>query len=256
MDEPQGLDFRRRQYRKPPVVEAIARIHLATPLPWSITTPGRIYSLLSEEYPREPDTQQLVEAGVSPAGSSAGVSVRSGAQRLVLRNDSADRLIIVGPEDISAHGLVPYEGWESLISRLSDAVKKLASLLGDTQFSDVGVRYVNSISIPEVQFDFTKYFTIGFAMPPGFPKSVSGFMDRVECTYPDGDSKIAFTWASTQAPDGQSAFLVDLDLTSTRVPSGSVEAALEGLHQLKGRETEAFESLIQDELRTLFDEIG
>lgn len=256
MEEPHGLEFRRRQYRKPPVVEAIARIHLAAPLPWSITTPGRIYSMLDGQYPREPDTQQLVEAGISPAGSSAGVSVRSGAQRLVLRNESADRLIIVGPEDISAHGLVPYEGWESLISRLGDAVTKLNPLLGDTEFSDIGVRYVNSISIPEEHFDFTKYFTIGFAMPPGFPKGVSGFMDRVECTYPEGDSKIAFTWASTQAAEGHSAFLVDLDLTATRVPSGSLHATLQALHRLKERETEAFESLVQDELRTLFDEIS
>lgn len=255
MDEPAAPTFRRRQYRRPPVVEAIARVHLSTPIPWSITTPGRLYSLLDRLYPREPDTQELVQAEISPIGAQTGVSVRSTSQRLVLRNEAADRLLIVSPNDVSVHGLVPYEGWESLIDRLREGLESMAGMTGDSQYSDLGVRYVNRISVPETTFDFTKYFTIGFTLPPGFPRGVTAFMDRVECNYPEGDSRIAFTWASTEAQPGHSGFLVDLDLTATRLPSHSIDDALQGLHRLKERETEAFESLIQDELRAVFDEV-
>ncbi len=251
---------RRRRYRNPPVAEAIARLHWSAGRPWKMTTPGQLYDAVKDLYPSEPEVRSIMEAQLqSPQGTPGSLELRSGPQQLVFSVEGGGRLLMVGPNDISVHGLPPYEGWESLEKRLFDAFERVESILlpHDKTVSSVGLRYINRIDLPSPTVDFADWLTISFTLPASFPQQMVAFLDRVEVVYPDEPVKLSFTWASAESssPD-VSSFVLDFDLTTTEDAVGSVPEARHLIASLKAKETDAFEGLLLDSLRERFDELG
>jgi uncharacterized protein (TIGR04255 family) len=164
---------------------------------------------------------------------------------------------MVGTNDVSVHGLPPYEGWESLEARLFEAVGKLEEFASPPsgRFTAIGLRYINRVEIPESSVDFADWLTVAFVLPPGLPQTMAGFLDRVDAVYPDGLTRISFTWASTEAPPGSSAFVLDLDLTRADETGMSLEEAKSVIADLKFKEGQAFEGLLKDSLRKVFGEL-
>lgn len=254
--------LRRRQYQNPPVIEGIARLQWMLPVPWSFTTPGLLFEQLRQDYPGEPRAVAQMSAGLfstpdePDAEPNAGFELRAGPQRFIFTNDDGTRLVGVSPTDISVHALPPYEGWESMTARLVAAVKSTAPVLGnEARVSVVGLRYVNRIEIPADVVELGEYLTISLEYPPGYPSMITAFLDRVEMAYEGEDTKLAFTWASTEAPKGSAAFILDLDLYANRTSPVDIAEALEILQDLKVKEGRAFEGLLKDRLREQFVEI-
>lgn len=252
----------RRRYLNPPVVEAVARLKFETPIQWSITTPGLLYERVREGYPAQPETRNVMRADLTTSTDAPGaagatnVAFSAGPQEMVFVNDDRTRLLIVGPEAISVHSLPPYEGWENLEERLFKNLRELEEIISPgTRFSEVSVRYINQVEIAKIGINLTDYMTIGFQLPEAFPQQLTGFLDRVEVVYPDAPAKLSFTWASTQAPDSHSAFVLDLDLSASPEDTMDFTEARSMLNVLKSHETDAFEGLIKDSLREQFGEI-
>jgi len=260
--------LRRRQYRKPPVMEAIARLQWSDLVPWTFTTPGSVFEKLRDLYPEEPRTQGIMQAGlfapeeggigqVGGPGINAGFEVRAGPQRVLYSDQEGTRLLGLSPGDISVHGLRPYEGWESLESRLRVGLERLTSIMdrGSAKVSMVGLRYINRIEIPESALEFEDYLNIDLNYPPGYPTTVTAFLDRVEMQYDGENVGLAFTWASTEAAADSAAFMLDLDLTAQLDRPLSVQESLVVLQDLKMKEGRAFEGVLKDRLREQFGEI-
>ncbi len=249
----------RRVYRNPPVEEAICQLRFSQPLRWTVTTPGELYARLREFYPAEPQQQAMVQANIGvEAGQTAEPNAprfefTSGTPRILYSNEDGTRKVGVGPDSVSVHGMRPYEGWESLHARLSQAVEILAEGREVPSIQAVGLRYINRLSIPETRFEVGEYLTIDIDLPSAFPANIGAFFHRVECTYDDSPIHLAFTFASLQAPESESEFLLDLDYTLVRTAAVPVSSALDILQNLKDREGQTFESLLKDKARELFD---
>lgn len=243
----------RRKYAHPPVIEALARLHWETTAVWSVVTPGTLYERLRHAYPAEPKIQTPLKAEFSSTDSGQQIEFGGTGPRLVFSNEAENQLLIVGAQDVSAHGLPPYEGWESLESRLFDAHEIVSDVLETTGgLSTVGVRYINRVEVPLEDMRFTDYFTVQFAFPVGFPQKLIGFLERSDFIFDDETSRMTFTWASTDAPPERFACILDFDLSAPVSGSGSAEEARTLLSALKLKETFAFEGYIQDKLRELF----
>ncbi len=131
----------RRLYANPPVVEAIALFQWSTPLDWTFTTPGVFFEALRDIYPEEPRAQAVVQAGLFAkedsgstglaSGANTSFEMRSGPQRILFSQSGGSRLLGVSPNDVSVHGLPPYEGWEALDERLRDGFDRLRPILGE-----------------------------------------------------------------------------------------------------------------------------
>lgn len=251
--------WERRTYREPPIAEAIARIQWATPAAWNIATPGVLFERLKSNYAEEPRAQGILQAGLTQGapGEAGGIfSVTAGPQKLLYSADDGSRLLGVSAQDVSVHGLKPYEGWESLKHRFDWGVGQVVDCLFDSKapaVSTIGLRYVNQITIPTEEFRFEDFFTIAFVFPQSFPPTIGSFLDRVELFYPDEPTKLAFTWASTEAGEGQSSFVLDLDYYYQPESPIELPAAQILMEELKVREGKAFESLITEKLRDIFN---
>lgn len=247
--------LRRRQYERPPVVEAVAGVHWSKPQQWNVTTAGLLYERLRDDYPAPPKTRNALEAQISPQETAPNLELRTGPQQVVFSTHDGSRIVMVGPNFLSANGLPPYEGWEALEGRLFHALENVSAVFDvEGGIDAVNLRYINRVEIPRTAILFEEYLTVGFALPSGFPQELSAFLDRAEVIYPDGATKMAFTWGSTDSPSGTSAFILDFDLT-TPLEGGDWDAARLALNDLKSKETEAFESLLQPSLRGIFGEI-
>lgn len=198
--------LRRRKYRNPPVIEAVARLQWSQPAHWTFTTPGLAFEQLRELYPEEPRNQATVQAGMfaadggeNPVGSGPGVNagfeLRAGPQRILYSSEGGSQLLGLSPIDLSVHGLPPYEGWESLESRLLAGLERVRPVLKNQNatVSTVGLRYINRIEIPEKAVKFEDYLTVSLDYPPGYPPIVSAVLDRVEMQYPGENVGLAFT---------------------------------------------------------------
>jgi uncharacterized protein (TIGR04255 family) len=262
--------LRRRRYENPPVIEAVARFRWSEPIAWNVTIPGVLLEHLRDLYPGETKGQAILQAGMFSGaegaevgsglapGPHAGFQLRTGAQRILFSDEAGSRMLGVSAEDVSVHGTQPYEGWESLEQRLVDALERVNDALSNEvpMYSQVGLRYINKVEIPHERVRFEDHLTIGLSFPDAFPPNMSAFLERAEMQYPDEDVVLAFTWASTEAPKGCSAFVLDLDLVASLPEPVTLEQAREVLRDLKLKEGRAFEALLQDGLREQFVEIG
>lgn len=245
---------RHHRYKNPPIVEAIVELLFPASELWDEASPAKLYERLRDEYPERPGTRKRLEALFSAESLEIGepVSVSQQDDRVVYKADT--KLLMFGAGAVSVHSLRPYEGWEAWFQRTQKAVDILVSELEPQVITQVGLRYINHVLIPSESFSLTDYFTITQGLPAGgFPDRMSGFFDRMQLAY-DDDTEITFTWATIQPPqsdEDKAAFLVDLDLKST----GEFEPqeALSRLQLLHDRENIAFESLINDRLRGVFN---
>jgi uncharacterized protein (TIGR04255 family) len=119
----------------------------------------------------------------------------------------------------------------------------------------IGVRYVNKIIIPATgRFELDDYISGGPVTPPGMNLTAASFLNRAEYAYEDQQAKLLLTFAALGSePPGEPAFLLDLDVIWEDAQPLELKAALEKaelLHELEGA---AFEALITDKVRELFD---
>lgn len=255
-DEPDPL--RRRVYKNPPVIEALCRLQWSAPIRWDPMTPGQVNERVRGEYPAEPKMQSSVRANLAPGTDAAVQLVAGPQQQFVFGNEAGNRLLVVGPEAVSVHGLAPYEKWPSLLSRLDYGLQHLHDLLptGDC-VAMVGLRFINRITIDEPRWNFPDYVNLDLKLPDGIPSDVSSFFQRTEIPYPGEKTILALSWA-TVVPDTPEtgAFVLDLDFIHRPDVPISREAAKEVLADLKLKEGRAFEALITEKLRERFVEVS
>lgn len=152
---------------------------------------------------------------------------------------------------LSVNVLRPYDGWESFKPRIDAALRAYAEVSSAEKISRIGVRYINKVVVPEPNVDLGKYFLYGPHSPSGLPDRIANFLYRSEYVF-DDDVKLLLTFATINAePD--SSLLLDLDIIWENEAGIGVDQALENVDDLHHREGVAFEAVITDDLRGVFD---
>jgi uncharacterized protein (TIGR04255 family) len=247
----------RIEYDHPPIVEALCQFNFATPLAWSPILPGMYYERIRAEYPTDPEVQQQVQANVQFPNDAAGaqLTVGQGDQRLIYRNKSLDRLIVLGPSQISANSLPPYEGWPNLAERFERALAKAKPIIKEAQVGAISVRYINRIFIPDLDpASSGEFFNIPHRAVGG-GDVVDSLFQRVESTLSDGITQGVMTFAIVDPHEDESdgeAFLLDLEFRRALDAPMDFESAMAIASDLKAMENAEFEACITDRTRELF----
>ena len=117
----------------------------------------------------------------------------------------------------------------------------------------VGVKYVNRIVIPKIDIRPESFLNGIPAEGRISDSSLTNFMERGEYVRDDG-VKVIVTQATLQpAKAGTTEYLLDIDTVWDKEPlvgQPQIMATVEKLHEIEGA---AFEALITDESRSLFD---
>lgn len=244
----------RRQYKNAPIQEALCEFRFAPGHEWDVTVVGKLHERVKVSYDGKAKQQDVVTANlmVPEHGGPPAFAMNRNYGKTQFPSTDARRLLAVGPDLLSVHGFAPYEGWEALKPRIASALGDYTKVAEPEGVRRIGVRYVNRVVIPGDRIDLATYFLCSPADIDGLPDTMSSFVQRTEYDYGD-HVRLLLTFASAPSEqDGEATFLLDVDVIWEDEPA-ALEGAMEIVEDLRCRERDAFEALITDELREIFD---
>ena len=250
----------RRRYKNPPIEEALCEFKFEPSVEWDFTIPGKLHTRLLKDYPGKPQQQELLEFGLEIADSQpASVSHSKKFGRVQLITEDGKRIVGVGSDVLSIHMLRPYQnprqpdqsGWDEFYPRLEKALNSYWEVAEPKGVNQIGIRYINRIVIHS-PFDIEEYLRCSPREIEGLPDNIRGFFSRIEYIY-DDETNLALSQGSIDAPSGDIALLLDLDVIWKPAQAVTQEDSMVKTQALRNLEREAFESVITDKARELFD---
>jgi uncharacterized protein (TIGR04255 family) len=237
-------------YRKPPILEAVIGVHLASPLEDRVRERFRLK--VEKEYPR---LLELREFHINAEQKTVAVNAR-GYQ--LQSADTLDRIVLL-PGEFNLARLAPYLGWDQLATRAAGDWATLLTIEQHPRLEKLATRYINRIDIPVPRGseppDLRDYFRISIAKPEGcFEEKNQSFTLTFEDFSPDHRTRFRIE-LSTVVPELIDNVSVRLDIeaqTAEGLPSRLDEAwgLLDHLHEMKNQ---YFEMIITDKARKLFE---
>lgn len=247
----------RRIYKTPPIEEALVEFHFRSDVQWDPLLPYAFREHIKGVYPSIPCHKTKIEAAIHPGPDNEGavIAVRGDHGRIQFSTEDGSRLVSVSPSMLTVHALRPYPGWESFRQQIEEALHLFAGVAKVAGIVRIGLRYINKLQIKtDESVSLDDYFVSPPNTPNGFPMQVTKFFSRMEHVYDDVPVRLIRTFADADAPEGMVGFLLDLDLIwewrEVVLPIGEAMGVVD---QLRERERDAFEMLITDRTREVFD---
>jgi uncharacterized protein (TIGR04255 family) len=252
----------RRQYRNPPIEEALCEVRFVPDPNWNVTLIGALRERLKDSYPGQPLEQVTLELGMevdtgrelSPRPPYPALSLTHGLSKVQLPTESGDRLVAIGRDVLSVHVLRPYAGWEDFRPRIEQALEAYAEVIPPAGIMRIGLRYINRVRITASTVHLDEYFTEPPRIPSGLPATMTGVFSRIEVSFQDAPVRLVSTFATATASEGEAAFLLDLDVSRESIdPQVTLDNIMTIVDELHYREHQAFECMLTDRLREVFD---
>ena len=250
----------RRRYRNPPIEEALCEFHFDPSEEWDLTIPGKLHSKLGDEYSGKPRQQNVVRVGLAVRnGQPSALQHGERLVRVQLITDDGKRIVGVGPDVVSVHMLRPYHrtadrsgGWEEFRSRIQQTLDAYWMVAKPNGVKRIGVRYLNRIGIPQGPADIGEYLRCALPVVPELPPRMSEYVSRTELSYEDG-VRLILSQARISSSTDDAQIVLDLDVIWETEAAVGKDIAMEKAQDLRDRERSAFEAVITDKSRELFD---
>ena len=251
-------------YNTPPIKEALCEFHFKPKHDWDLTLPGKLQSALNQlgqEYTGKPHEQRVIAFGVE-ASDDQPLSLRYGERlsRIHLIAQNGTRMIGVGPDVLSVHLLHPYynssnslpSGWNELESRILTALTAYWKVAEPIGIRRIGLKYINKIIIPGEEVRVEDYLRCAVPDVDGLPNRQRHFISRVEYVY-DDSTLLILSQGLADAPPDHIGFLLDLDVIRETSDPIQEQDVLDIVRNFHARVRKAFETVITDKARDLFD---
>ena len=241
-----------RNYRNPPIQEAICEIHFELSEPLAL---GRIELLKPIWSAKYPDQKTVQEKRVDFHLSPEGLQTKEGnlGHRLICKYADGKRLVQLSGLFVAINQLTPYPGWEEMFrDTILDRFGDLQNALGLLGFKRVGLRYINRIDVPQVPLVWSDWFKIKLPTPslPGFKQREWQMQFHQELTQ---DRRFIINLAALPPIEAKvSPVMLDLDLIWQGEPKEPTELP-EILEHVHGPHRLVFEAYLSNKIRKLFN---
>jgi len=236
-----------KHYKNPPIEEAVCEFTFASSAQqFDLTVPGRLkMHPLMNEYSGEPQSQniQIISPNKAPTVEF----------RVQFPTADRTRMVSIRHNTLAISVLRPYDGWVTFKPRIERALNAFFEAISQFAVKRIGVKYVNRIVVPKAGANPAAVLTA----LPGEGKisdaQLANFTQFTEFVRTD-EIKVLLTQATLQprAPD-TTEYLLDIDTIWDHRDLNSRTEIIDMVEKLHDIEGEAFEALITDEARSLFD---
>ncbi len=249
----------KKRYKNPPIEEAVVEFLFVPGQEWDLTIPGKLHEHpdIKSQYPGKPRTKKLIKESAFQSGpDQVNLAVQEGISRIQLVDNDGRNLISLGTDVLGVNLLRPYpdNGWEYFRPRIDTVLRAYSEVAQPKGVKRVGVRYINKIVVPEKEIEVGDYLQYSAPSAPDLPSKLAGFISRVEYIYDDVPIKLIVTQATVASPEGQPTFVADLDVIWEGAEPKSLDTVMELVDDLHEREGKAFEAIITDATRNLFNQ--
>ncbi len=243
-----------KKYRKSPIIEAVCEFRFQPGMAWEKSFPEQIHEILQGTFPKKrPVTSFQSSFTVAPQGSQQFLQQSDVLQ--VLREDEK-ALLLIDVDRIAVSHLAPYPTWEDflpLIKQGFDAYKRVAQPSG---LHRTGLRYINQIEIPGNQISLSEYLNVFPALNWQLTQGHGPFGLMFQIPFINGRDILNLQLTSGIANSPNSlAVILDLDYFFGLSGAVSFEQVFDWLEEAHTNVEKAFEGVIRDSLRDIFEEI-
>lgn len=249
---------RRRSYKNPPIEEALCEFRFAPRQDWDFTIPGKFHTELGDAYTGRPQQQKVIEVELK-GGRDEPVRYGERLGMVQLVTEDGKRIVGIGPDVLSVHMLRPYQyvpeqgGWSEFRPRIERALEAYWKVAQPKGVKRIGMRYINKIVVPQNKVRIGNYIKCALPVVKGLPDYQNSTMSRVDYSYEDDIRLVLSHWSINEAPN-QVGFLLDLDIIWENTEPVAQDEAMLKVDDLRIRERDAFETVITDEARRLFND--
>ena len=258
--EKRTMDQRHR-YKNPPIEEALCEFRFNPGEEWDLTIPGKLQTEFGDEYSGKPREQKAVQVGLDfQDGKPSNLQYGEGLARVQIVTKDGNRMIGVGRDALSIHMLHPYHdphcpdrsGWDEFKPRISAALDAYWRVAKPEGVCRIGIRYINKIVIPGETVRVERYLKCALPEVDILPDRLTNFISRSEYIY-DDSVRLILSQGSIISQMEPLSFLLDVDVISESIETVNRNMALEMVDDLHTRVENAFEALITDKARELFN---
>ena len=251
----------RRRYKSPPIEEALCEFRFRPGRAWDLTVPGKLQAAIGDEYMGQPQEQRVVQLGLHiQQDKPSNLQMGEGLARVQLVSTNGKRMVGVGPDVLSVHMLRPYQdpkepdlsGWDEFRARIETALGAYSQVAQPIGVTRVGIRYINKLVIPSTTVAVEEYLKCALPIVDGLPDHLTSFMSKVDYTYSD-NVRMVLSQGSIEPASEHISLLLDLDVIWESQEAVDGDEVMTVVDDLRVRERVAFEAVITDKARGLFD---
>jgi uncharacterized protein (TIGR04255 family) len=242
-----------RQYRHPPIQEAVCELHFGTSAPLSKEQIESMRQVWAKDYPN----QQLVEekniqlvidaskAELDPKSQTIG-------HRLVCRSADNIKLVQLSSRFMAINHLKPYPGWHLAFRQMIlDRFSEVQNQLGCAVIGRLLLRYINRLDFPEYPLTWDQWFNLKLPVPPVINRGGGLFQMHYRQPLPDGVYCFVNIVTMEPAPEGHTSVLLDITVSLEKMLDSS--AIGEPLEAIRDLERAVFEDYLTVKAKNLFE---
>lgn len=241
-----------RQYKNPPIEEALCDFTFSPIAEWDFTLPGKLHSEIEKDYPGKPRQQRLQTVTTGFGAEQPGIALQEQLMRIQFPTKDGTRLVSIGNNTLTISVLRPYEGWTKFKPRIENALAAYRKITNPEAVTRIGLRYINRIVVLEPKQNPSKFFNYNLSDDEVLKAKIVSFLKRFEYVAKNG-AKLLITHALIEPSSPErTEFILDIDTIWDSAPL-EFEKVMETTENLHGVEGGAFEAIITEETRKLFD---
>jgi uncharacterized protein (TIGR04255 family) len=240
------------RYKKAPILEAVLEFR------WSSVKPleelREVLKIPAFENFEEPKPRRLMSATFDVENGGVSQGIQQLGFDLALK-DGTERIFLEESKFVFIQS-APYDQWGYFSSRALALLEPAVQALGISEFTYVGVRFVNRIDIPlsdTGDFNTDDYITIKFDGPRRDKGIIDEFQMRVvKPTEKDGISYALVVATSPPPLPDYAGIVVDIDVFSQNPVPAYGANLVTILATMRGEKNDLFERCLTDKARDLF----
>lgn len=243
--------FVRQEYKNPSIIEALIEVYFSQAKnDFAIWTDFN--NRLKKKYP-------TVEESIIPKAeiqvNQKGESQQRISPEKLYRFYQKDRtkLVQANRDFVSIHQLKPYSDYESFRAEAEKIIKDYIYVTSPKTVSRIGMRYINQISIPEVNIELSRYFRFMPQIPEEVTEGINDVLLQIQFVPRNSKHQVMTSLRSGASfQENQVVFLLDIYDILQLNNEINAENILESLDEAHGNIERVFEGFITNEARKLF----
>lgn len=251
--------LRSKRYKNAPIVEAVIEIKVTLPDGLTLDDLARVHAEEASRYPRT-ERRMYIQTEFRSGPDPSAVAQQASQQQIGHVYTSSDgRQIFHSRFDGFMYSLLaPYDQWEPFVSEALRLWAQYAAIVKPVSVDRLGVRYINRLDIPSLNFDINDYLRTRPEISPDLPQDLNGYFFQVRLPLPNyGAVTNIISTVVPAAVAGHSSLLLDIDCFQEIALSSSDdtfnEVLVSRLETLRNAKNMVFEASITQATREMID---
>ncbi|MBC7233980.1 MAG: TIGR04255 family protein [Chloroflexi bacterium] len=243
-----------KQYRNPPIVEALCEFRFEPGAPWDMAIPGLVYEGIRDSFPKRRQAKTFeVSVAAGPGGIEQQVVT---TDRMQFLREDEKALIQVGPNLLAVNHLKPYPTWRGFLPLIRQGFNAYLAAANPKGIQRIGLRYINRIELPGKRVELADYLEFRPFVGERLPQDYGPFIVGIQIPFEASRDFLRLQLASAVAGKPETvALMLDLDYFLAQPSAVSQDQVFDWIKLAHDHVEEVFEACITERLRQMFEEV-